>query len=249
MKPAATPAMTPSALLREWRVGAYTVRVARYAPHQRLTPHAHEEDSLTLVVQGSVVEEAGHASIAAGPGWSAMRPRGVSHTNRFGPQGAVVLGVFPLEQTFEELPRRWLWTGSARAYRAGLRLLGGEEEALTELMGEIEPAGRLDRGAACQARRLLEDQDAPIGEIARRLGLHPVYLARQFRAAYGLSLRDYRLVLRVRRAADRVLATGATLRRIAHECGFADQSHMCRVFRAVAGWSPGTLRAASFRAG
>jgi AraC family transcriptional regulator len=69
-----------------------------------------------------------------------------------------------------------------------------------------------------------------------------VYLARQFRRAYGLSITEYRKVLMVRRAADLALATRLTLRRIAYESGFADQSHMCRAFQTVAGWSPGLLR-------
>jgi AraC family transcriptional regulator len=39
-----------------------------------------------------------------------------------------------------------------------------------------------------------------------------------------------------------VLGTKAPLSQIAHECGFADHSHMCRAFRRVAGWRPSRLR-------
>lgn len=236
-------AMRPSALLRHWRIGGHTVSLARYAPHQELSPHAHEQDGLSVVVQGEVVEEAGHRRISAGAGWTAVRPHGVTHANRFGPRGAVVIAVVPDGQEFDGLPRRWQWCASALAYRAGLRLLRDDEEALVELLGEVGPPGRVDRAAALRAKRMVEDPSgASVSAIAQLLGLHPVYLARQFRRAYGLSIREYRTILKVRRAVDLALATSVPLRRIAHECGFADQSHMCRAFHAVTGWSPSLLR-------
>jgi AraC family transcriptional regulator len=236
--------MYPSALLRHSRVGGCTVSLARYAPHQQLAPHVHEQDGLSIVMQGDVVEEVGHASIAAGAGWTAVRPHGTAHANRFGPRGAVVIAVVPLARALEELPRAWQWTPSALAYRAGLRLLDGDEDALVELLGEVGPHEPSDRTVARRARRLVEEleKNASVAGIARVLGLHPVYVARRFRQAYGLSIREYRKLVMVRRAAGLALATRLTLRRIAHDCGFADQSHMCRTFRTVTGWSPGLLR-------
>jgi AraC-like DNA-binding protein len=70
-----------------------------------------------------------------------------------------------------------------------------------------------------------------------------VYLARRFRDAFGVSLREYRQMVQVLRATEMVLRTRKPLSEIAHDCGFADHSHMCRSFRVVAGISPATLRA------
>jgi AraC family transcriptional regulator len=74
------------------------------------------------------------------------------------------------------------------------------------------------------------------------MNVHPVHLTRQFRQTYGMSPREYRTVQLVKRAATLVVGTDAPLSRIAHECGFADHSHMCRAFRHVAGWNPSRLR-------
>ena len=78
--------------------------------------------------------------------------------------------------------------------------------------------------------------------IATRIGIHPAYLSRRFRAVYGLSLGDYANRLRIRYAQGRLAQGEATLSEIAHECGFADQPHFTRVFRAQLGTTPGAFR-------
>ena len=47
--------------------------------------------------------------------------------------------------------------------------------------------------------------------------------------------------MRVREACDRLLR-GVPADEIAHDAGFADQSHMTRVFKAVTGMTPGEYR-------
>jgi AraC-like DNA-binding protein len=79
--------------------------------------------------------------------------------------------------------------------------------------------------------------------MAKLMNVHAVHLARQFRQTYGMSLREYRTMQLVKRAATLVVGTKAPLSQIAHDCGFADHSHMCRAFRRIAGWSPSRLRA------
>ena len=81
-------------------------------------------------------------------------------------------------------------------------------------------------------------------EIARALGLHPVYLARVVRAATGRSLSELRRAFAVREAADRLAGGERAPSEIALEVGFADQSHLNRAFRAELGTTPGRYRAA-----
>src|SRR5205809_726350 len=101
--------MNASSVLFERRVADHTVAVVRYAPSQEIHAHAHGEDGVTIVLQGEMVEEAEHRSTVAGAGWAGARPCGIKHTNRFGPQGAVVLAIIPDRPSFERFPRRWGW--------------------------------------------------------------------------------------------------------------------------------------------
>jgi AraC family transcriptional regulator len=237
--------MSPSEVLLETRVADSTVTVVRYAPGQVIRPHAHGEEGLTVVLQGAFLEEAPCGTMLAPAGSVATRPYGLRHTNRFGPEGAVILAVIPDRDRFGEPIRDWSWSEIPAAFRAGLRLIGRDEDALPELLAAIGPRARPDRVAVARVRRLLDDPERrpSVAALADTMAVHPVHLARQFRQAYGVSLREYRTTQLVQRAAAAILATRAPLSRIAHDCGFADHSHMCRAFRRVAGWSPSRLRA------
>jgi AraC-like DNA-binding protein/quercetin dioxygenase-like cupin family protein len=236
--------MSPSEVLVETHVAGNTVTVVRYAPFQELETHAHGEEGLTIVLQGTFLEESLHGTLVAEAGSTATRPYGMPHTNRFGSAGAVILAVIPDRDRFVEPIREWTRSDTPAAFRAGLRLVGQDEDALPELLAAISPGVHADRMAAVRARRLLDDpeQRLTVSALARSMNVHPVHLARQFRETYGVSLREYRTIRLVRRAAALVLGTRAPLSQIAHACGFADHSHMCRAFRRVAGWSPSRLR-------
>jgi AraC family transcriptional regulator len=125
-----------------------------------------------------------------------------------------------------------------------LRLVGQDNDALPELLSVLSPPARLDRDLAARARRALDDpeQCSSVSALARSMDVHPVHLARQFRHAYGVSMREYRTIRLVRRAASAIVSTRVPLSRIAHDCGFSDHSHMCRAFRHVTRWSPSRLR-------
>jgi AraC family transcriptional regulator len=237
--------MSPSEVLVETRVGESTVTIVRYAPFQEIPPHAHGEVGLTIVLQGTFLEEAQRGTMLARAGSVATRPYGLRHTNRFGPEGAVILAVIPERDRFAEPITDWTWSDIPAAYRAGLRLVGRDEDALPELLAALTPPARQDRIAIAGVRRRLDDPETSpsVTALAREIDVHPVHLARQFRQAYGVSLREFRTIQLVKRAAMTILATKAPLSRIAHDCGFADHSHMCRAFRRVAGWSPSRLRA------
>lgn len=241
--------MSPASVLLENRMDGLTISLVRYAPHQRIPPHAHDQDGISVVLQGCAVEEAELRSTVAQAGWSAARPYGLRHSNRFGPEGAVVLAVVPDAKAFEGLPRRWRWCDSPVAYRAAMRLLRNDEDALTELMAELveERSCRREAYLAERARRLLEDCPArpSVLALARHFAVHPVYLARKFRQSFGVSIREYWTVRMVQRACEAVVSTTQPLSRIAHECGFADHSHMCRAFRVVTGANPARMRKAA----
>jgi AraC family transcriptional regulator len=237
--------MSPSEVLVETRVSGNTVTVVRYAPFQELASHTHGEEGLTIVLQGTFLEESLRGTLVAPAGSTATRPRGMPHTNRFGSEGAVILAVIPDHDGFAQPIREWSRADLPAAFRAGLRLAARDEHALPELLAVIAPGGRSDRLAAVRARRRLVDPEGQCSgsDLARAMNVHPVHLARQFRQTYGVSVREYRTIQLVKRATALVLGTRAPLSQIAHDCGFADHSHMCRAFRRVAGWSPSRLRA------
>lgn len=126
--------------------------------------------------------------------------------------------------------------------------------AVAGLLRELAGPASGDRAEAPRAvplwlrrvRYALEEPEpdvCAVGDLAQRVGIHPVSLARAFRRHYGVAPRDYRKRHRLRRAALAIERSGWDLTRVAHESGYADHSHMCRQMREITGMAPSELRA------
>ncbi|KAB8059924.1 AraC family transcriptional regulator [Janthinobacterium sp. FT14W] len=82
---------------------------------------------------------------------------------------------------------------------------------------------------------------ASLAQLAQSAGLSRYQLIRAFRAATGMTPHAYQLNASINRARGSLQA-GTALAQLAHELGFADQSHFQRVFKAHAGITPGRYR-------
>jgi AraC-like DNA-binding protein len=81
-------------------------------------------------------------------------------------------------------------------------------------------------------------------ELAVMAGISKFQLLRRFEKAYGLTPYAWLLQQRTERARH-LIRSGASLADAAAASGFADQSHMTRVFTRQFGFTPGALRQAS----
>lgn len=148
-----------------------------------------------------------------------------------------------------ELARRF-----ARAHRA----LGGpadslaQDEALTGVYAvALQRYGRVvaspgapEKAAVARAIDYLDahyDRDVNLVDLAAVAGLSRTGLIRAFRAATGLTPHAWLTDRRVR-AARGQLARGLSPSEVAFACGFYDQSHLNRAFKARVGVTPGAYR-------
>jgi AraC-like DNA-binding protein len=121
---------------------------------------------------------------------------------------------------------------------------------LAQTYGGVETPPELVRGglAPWQERRvkemLLDDlqADLALADLARACGLSARHFARAFKATTGLPPHRWLLRRRVEHAQELLEGTNDSLSAIALACGFADQSHLSRVFQGLAGSSPGAWR-------
>jgi AraC-like DNA-binding protein len=153
--------------------------------------------------------------------------------------------------------------GSLRLEHPGLKLIfykifresliGGDlmELSIQQLLGEVHhfegPAasGRAKPRWVGLVRDLLHAGYAgslSLKEIAAAAGIHPVHLSRDFRKYFGCSLGDYIRGLRLERALTLLGNSAMSLTHIALECGFADQAHFVRLFKASQGITPSAYR-------
>jgi AraC family transcriptional regulator len=121
---------------------------------------------------------------------------------------------------------------------------------LVSTFGKLKaPATRLRGGLSpwqerCAREMLLDSLTADIGlkAIADACGLSIGHFIKAFRESVGLPPHRWLLRQRVLRAREMLLKTDERLGAIALACGFADQSHMSRVFSKAYGVPPGTWR-------
>ena len=115
--------------------------------------------------------------------------------------------------------------------------------------GLKENAG-IPRGglAPAQERRAKEFMRANLNEafslnrLAAECGLSTQHFARAFRLSTGMPPHRFLVRLRLERAKELLRTRALSLVDVALFCGFADQSHFNRVFKAAVGVTPGTWR-------
>ncbi len=129
----------------------------------------------------------------------------------------------------------------------------GQHESLLAILGyalrcygpsqEVRPLGAAPRSVS-RARDHLHaywSEPVTLTELSAVAGLSPFRLARVFKAATGLPPHAYQIQLRVARAQEGLRA-GLPIAQVALDCGFADQSHLTRVFKRSLGFTPGQFR-------
>ncbi|MGI5201924.1 helix-turn-helix domain-containing protein [Spirillospora sp. CA-108201] len=137
-------------------------------------------------------------------------------------------------------------------------LLGREARTLVERLGDTRSWAarfalldafllrRLDSGPVpdrevVRAWRLLDgDPAVPVADIAADVGWSRKHLTHRFREQAGLPPKVMARVLRFQRAVG-LLQDGAGLAEAAFTCGYYDQAHLNRDFRALSGCTPTEL--------
>jgi len=250
--------------------GGLRLVVTEYRPGERMAPHWHPGTQVSMVLRGAVQEGVGGAEHQGTAGGVVIKPAGVVHRNLFGPVPTRMLSIGLLPGTAEDgacvaALRAWRWMEGGPASRALWRLLataraepangpGLLADCLWEVVDALGEDGAAPPPSPPPSPWLRRVRDhlhdcagaaPPVRDLAAAAGVHPVYLARAFRRAYGAPVTEYARRLRVRAAANRVASTELPLARIACEAGFADQAHLTRELRRETGLTPAALRRAA----
>ena len=237
------------------------VREVRYDAGLVQPRHAHAETTVTLVVAGSLRETVGRTQEIARALSIVVKPGDTEHADQFGARGSRTLqiGMTVSEAAvlcdWEPAARAWRWTHAGPAVPAFLRLLAILrrtprddvllERGVSDVLCSLRQLGdHSRRDPPAWLTRVREEMDdvgsgVRVRDIAARAGVHPVYLARQFRRFFGSSVVSYLQRRRLTRAADLIASSSLQLSTIAFQSGFADQSHLSRSFRNGTGYSPG----------
>ena len=237
-----------------------THRVGRKLPR-----HSHESAYFGMLLGGSYSERCTHRSVEYAPFTTGFHPASLTHSDEVGNCGSRMFCV-ELRDSFLARVRPYLtapefvpdlcaseltWLGLRlyRAFRDGSLCAFAVEELCGDMLERVSGRQLNDEtnrpGWLGRARDLVHEsfrERLTLADLAERVDVHPIHLSRVFRKHHGCSMADYMNRLRVQFAC-RVLEAGrADLAGLATDAGFADQSHMGRVFKALTEQTPGQFR-------
>jgi AraC family transcriptional regulator len=237
-----------------------TADLTSFAPDTLVAEHVHDFPYLSLHVLGSYSEQGDNGAAAIDGPAASFHPAGTTHSDAIGENGlsTVVISFDPAWLTHavdsHVLPSQsTYWLGGAAARNASVlarHCLGqGRAAAMLDAIKDfLANANRFSVRAAEPAwmwrlRQLMQQCEAASpDDLARSLGVSAPWLARAYRAHQGEGLADTLRRLRVEKAVGLLADTRQPLADIAGEAGFADQSHMNRVFQALLCRTPLQIR-------
>jgi AraC family transcriptional regulator len=235
-------------------------------PCARAIPrHEHELPYVTVMLAGHYTEGDHGKLDDLPPVTASFNPTGVHHASVIGPAGASLFTIelreeflrqldlsLPQQKAFDRGSGAMLWSG-LRLYSAFKTQTADPlviESHVLELLGAIAGTDLVESSAPRWLGRVKERMQEEFGDnlrmrdLADEAGVHPVHLARVFRAREGRTPGDYLQRLRVRAACLKLRDPDYSLAALAADCGFADQSHFTRVFRKLTHSTPARFRRA-----
>jgi AraC family transcriptional regulator len=240
-----------------------------YAPRAGVAAHWHERPYFCFLERGSFDEISSGRRRRHTAGELIFHPAGETHADSFSDQGGVCVNLevppdLMADRASPELSAvdgvRRISNGAARrlASQIARELRRAAASALVleglglALLGEAcRTVGRRETGRRPDWLRravdLIHDryrEPLALRAIAFEAGVHPVHLARTFREELGLTVGEYIRTRRLEFACHQLTNHDLTIAEIAHDAGFADHAHFCRVFREHVGTSPGRFRRA-----
>jgi AraC family transcriptional regulator len=250
-------------------VNGFTLAELRFPPGYVQEAFEPESSYLALVLDGAMEKTFRCRSLSFEKGSALTMPAGTRHSARFGSRGARIVIVkprhasSPAAQSLERLDElrgsgfawlAWRLAAELRASDAGaplaaegfaLELLAAATREVNGVLRSGPPPAWLR--SAEELLRASMGECVGLGEVASAIGVHPAYLARVFKAHYGVSVGEYGRRLRLAWAASEIARSDTPLATVAIRAGFADQSHFTRLFRRHVGITPARYRAEAQR--
>ena len=246
--------------------GGLTLSESTYPAGLRMPRHEHEPAYFSLVLKGVYTETSGKTSRQCVPSTMIVHPPRETHAvdfhdsdvrifrvqvepdwlNRTG-----VLGSLPSHAThFSDEFLSALWGRLYSEFHVNdesSRL--AIEGLLLEIVAHISRAHarKNNRQPWLElAREILRDsisEPPSLATLARTVGVHPVYLARQFRHRYHCSIGEYVRRLRIEAVCRAMADAEIPLSMVSTNAGFYDQSHFANTFKRYTGMTPTQYRA------
>jgi AraC-like DNA-binding protein len=247
------------------RIGGAVLSEVRHETGRAVPPHTHEYAYFCLLIEGAYRETSAGTTIEYDPFTVVFHAPRREHTDTIGPAGGrfFMIELLPewaeamtaqgaLPEHFTELRGgecAWLMS---RLYQEFLMRGATTDFAVESLLYQLCATAADTAALPTEEPPWMSDVDrriqATFGEktsvrdLASEVHVHASHLCRVFHRFRGRTIGDYVVGLRMQLACRRIVETERGLGDIAAEAGFADQSHMTRLFKRFIGETPAAYR-------
>lgn len=240
-----------------------------YPADSEMPRHTHETSHISVVLGGNYTEQFGRKRRDSEISTLILHPPGEDHSVKFYNAGARIFSLHLHSQWVKRVREHTKVLDEPAAFRGlpaalAVRIFREfrEANAISALVVESLALELVASAASEQTnssekqvprwlnrvRELLHDrfdENIVFREIAVAVaGVHPVYLAREFRRRFNCTMGEYVRRLRIEKACGEIAATDVPLVEIAASVGFYDQSHFNNHFKRQTKMTPAQFRAA-----
>jgi AraC family transcriptional regulator len=251
---------------RPLKVNGITLTQLVHRHRRELPVHTHESAYFSMLLGGSYREAVGAKTFEYRQRSVALHPANFTHHDFIGDAGGTFFMVELSSDWLERLRTHFPQLALEPAF-----LKGEARQIFSRLYTEYQQADEWSPvavegmvleavAAACRLRAQAETvrpQWLPcvcdrlhscfrtplsVQQLAEDAGVDPIHLGRTFKRHMGESIKRYVHRMRVDYVAHRLRESDLSLAEIAYDAGFADQSHLTRIFRREIGTTPAEFR-------
>ncbi len=236
------------------------INLVYYAPGVFMPPHSHSTAQFSTLLAGHSQQSTPSSSMEQRQGVAEYKPIDFNHSNRIGPQGAILLSIninANNDAFLSEFGKtNWHLSRMRHAEQMWKTLCSAlfhpfdssHSDLETMVIGLLEDANVKTMPVKTApnwlrlAEQALMESDMSIAEIAKSVGVHRVHLCRAFQGHFGQSVSYYRQRLTLQRGVTALIHGQKSIGEAGYHAGFADQSHFSRVLKHHFGITPRQLK-------
>ena len=235
--------------------------ITSYEPHNIIARHHHENSYVSILMAGSYLESNSAEKIGMEPGDILYRPGGYNHGNTFMAGGGRCFNIEFKKDWRAGMDVRIDLPETHQLYKPGTHpslykvmygFMSDDQwdmgiEAISDWLFNVN--NDVWKGSSLRwidgVKAILENEIEcvhSIQSLSERVFIHPVYLSGAFKKRTGLTVGEYQKKVKLSHAVGLLIKTSLPVNDIALRCGFFDNAHFGRFFKAVYGISPGKFR-------
>ncbi len=239
-------------ILKERKTENFVLSITAYQDACKVPLHYHQNPYLSLNLRSKYLEQGEFMERTVGAGNIVIRPKGYEHENVFYKKNGLCFNIEILKNPIDSYESLFDDVVIKSVDRQLQKLLVGfvinfqEDEldcmiteALIPINGEVFQGKKQDWYFRV-LDHIHDEYDAYLSlqTLSETANIHPVYLARKFKALKGMTVGEYIRKVRAEKGFTLLTSSSIKLTEIGLQSGYYDQSHFSRSFRQTFGLNP-----------